>query len=394
MRIALVWNPDRRDADRPVTALSFRFELYVEGLRWLGHDPVVVCPNGCRATAPYPLVCGTADELESAGFWRQLGAEVAIVITHHRRVATLEALHAADVWTVALADSDGRVGFHTHPWAHIQRTVVYLEGWKAQLGAAKYFLGRWLRGSARDDETREMIASTRASDAVVFHGEQAIGHFRAMLRRRGVDDELGGRLHAVPFAVSPRLCDVPLVTERADRVIAVGRWSDPQKDTPLLRRALARTLPRRPSTVFRIYGREADAAFGPLAKCHPNLELMGFCPPEDLHRDMAHSRAVLFSSRWETGPHSATEALALGTTLVGAPIPNLIDLSEDGRVGTVARDRRPSSLAAALEHELALWDAGERNPIAVAERWRPRLRPEAICRQLLGTLGQRGSKSP
>ena len=388
MNIALVWNPDRRDADRPVTALSFRFELYVEGMRQLGHDPVVVCPHGCRAEAPYPLECGTADELESPAFWRALGVEVAIVITHHRRVATLEALRGAGVRVVALADSDGRVGFHTHPWAHLERTLVYLEGWRARLGALKYFGGRWIRDRRQDEETREMIASTRASDAIVFHGQQAIGHFRAMLRRQAVESELADRLRAVPFAVSPRLCDAPIPGARDDRVIAVGRWSDPQKDTPLLRQALARILPRRRSTVFRIYGRDAESAFGPLARRYANLELMGFCPPEDLHRDMASSRLVLFSSRWETGPHAATEALALGTTLVGPPLPNLVDLVEDGHGGTLARDRRPRSLAAALEHELGRWDAGERDPVALAERWRSRLRPEAVCRKLLESVAR------
>ena len=180
-------------------------------------------------------------------------------------------------------------------------------------------------------------------------------------------------------------CSTPVET-KIDRVVALGRWSDPQKDAPLLAAALAKFFARRGDTEVVLFGADAESAFGELAQRERRLRLAGIQEPHIVAASLAASRAALFSSRWETGPHAATEALALGATLVAAPMPNLAGMIAGGRFGSLAGSRSPQALAQALLDELAAWDAGRRDAGEIAAHWRARLSPAAVSRSLLETL--------
>jgi hypothetical protein len=101
---------------------------------------------------------------------------------------------------------------------------------------------------------------------------------------------------------------------------------------------------------------------------------------------LSRARSILFSSRWEGCPHSAMEALVLGATVIGTPIPSLVSWTEDERFGRVASRARPRALARAMLEEMAAWDVGARDARAIAAHWRPRLDPAEVCRRLLEPL--------
>ena len=382
MKIALVWNHPQR-----LTELSFRFGLYVRGFRELGHTATVVCPRSSAATVDYPLqVAASPEELEGEDFWRRLGADAALAITYHRKSAMLAAMQKAGTHTLALSDSDGQVGLRAHPAITLARMWHYQANWRRRMGCLKYFLGRYFfdaRRGQREDE--EMLASTRHSDLVLFHSQPAIECFRRFLRFHG-QEHLAARCRSAPFAVPAAFSEHPLPAAKDDLVVAVGRWSDPQKDAPLLARALTLALKRRPTTRLEIFGHDAEPYFASLARRHSGVTLRGAQPLEYIRETLARARSVIFASRWETGPHVATEALSLGATLVGAPIPNLRGLTADGAFGSVAVDRRPASLARALEAEMQAWDDGRRRIDTIAAHWRPRLTPSSVCQQYLDAL--------
>ena len=192
----------------------------------------------------------------------------------------------------------------------------------------------------------------------------------------------------MPFAVPESFCTRPQaeIEAKVDRVVAIGRWSDPQKDAALLAAALARFFPRRPATEVVLFGADAESAFGELARREPRLRLAGVQEPHVVAETLAQSRAAIFSSRWETGPHVATEALALGATLVSVPMPNLEGMIAGGSFGTLATSRSPEALAGALAAELEVWDAGRRDPQAVTAHGRAHFSPMAVARDLLETL--------
>lgn len=382
MKIAVVWNHDSRLLD-----CSFRFEQYVAGFRALGHQPVVVCTraSGAGFEAPLHLARDAAD-FRDPGFWRRVGAGVAVIVTWHRMSEVLEAIRAAGTHVAAVADSDGRVGVAVFPGFALERFVAYAKGPVARARAFKHWLGRlWRDRRRRSEEDAEAIRSTRASDVVAFGHGEGVRLFRSFLAYHG-EEALAGRLVEVPFTIGASFLSCPVPAIKDDRVVAVGRWDDPQKNAPLLARALERFFAERAGTEAVIFGGGGEGVFAPLAARHPRLDYRGVARQEVVAEALSRARALVFSSRWEGCPHAGLEALCLGATLVATPIPSVRSWTEDGRFGRVARRPRARELARALVDEMASWDAGERDPGTVAAQWRSRVAPEEVCRRLLAGL--------
>ncbi len=384
MKIALVWNHRSRLLD-----CSFRFEQYLAGFRALGHEPVVVCDRASAEGFDGPLeIAGDAVRFEDPDFWRSVGAGVAVIVTWHRMSAVLAAMRAAGTRVISIADTDGQISWRTHPFAALERLMVYQSGLGDRLKCFKYWSLRLLRERFRgSDEDREALASTRCSDALIFGHERGRRSFARFLARCG-EPELGGRLAVVPFAIGASFLSTALPERREDRIVAIGRWDDPQKHAGLLAAAIARLLATGARTEIRIFGRGGEPWFGPLERRFQEVRYLGVQPQEVVAPTLGGSRAIVFSSRWEGSPHAALEALAMGSTLVGPPIPSLASWSAGGRFGTVSRRHHARSLARALAAEMAAWDAGERSPERIADHWRQVLAPSAVCRSLLGALGQ------
>ena len=381
MKIALVWN-----GPVALDRISFRHENYQAGWTALGHDAVLVTARDLVGSfSGRTHLVARRDELAQVETWRGIGADVAAGVTWHRMSGMLAAIRAAGTQVVAIADSDGQVGFAAHPRISWLRIGAYQRTLAGRLRALRYFCRRFAASTARrDPEEREFVASTRASDRVALGSAPAIACFTRFLRQQRAG-ELAAKLREVPFAVPDSFCSRPLAP-KADRVVAIGRWSDPQKDAALLAAALAAFFVRHRATEVVVFGADAASAFGELARREPRLRLAGIQEPHRVAETLAASRVALFSSRWETGPHAATEALALGATLVSVPMPNLEGMIADGRFGTLAGDRRPAALAAALAAELTAWDEGRRAPGEIAAHWRAQLSPLAVSRQLLAAL--------
>lgn len=381
MKIALVWN-----GPVALDRISFRHENYLAGWGALGHDVRLVTAADLAGGFRGPMhLVERRPDLERIETWRALAADVAVGVTWHRMSAMLAAIRAAGTRVIAIADSDGQVGFAAHPRLSWQRIGAYQANRASRLRALRYFCRRFAASALRrDPEELEFVASTRACNRVVFGSAPAIACFARFLRQQQAG-ELAPRLREVPFAVPEEFCTRPILP-KVDRVVAIGRWSDPQKDAPLLAGALALFFARPRSTEVVVFGADAEREFGELARHESRLRLAGIQEPHVVAETLAASRSALFSSRWETGPHAATEALALGATLVSAPMPNLQGMIDRGRFGTLAGSRTPAALAEALANELAAWDAGRRDARAIAAHGRARFSPIAVCRALLATL--------
>ena len=382
LKIALVWNHQSRLLD-----CSFRFEQYLDGFRSLRHDPLVVCERNSAAGWSGPLeIVETAAELAEPGFWRRLGADVVVIVTWHRMAAVLAAIGAAGTRVIAIADTDGRLSPRVFPGAALERLMVYQDSLTGRLKCLKYWLGRYLAGTFGDSrEDRQALASTRRSDALVFGHEQARRNFDRFLSRYR-ERPLGERVTVVPFAIGASFLNCRVPEARPDRLVAIGRWDDPQKDAGLLAAAIARLLDSNAHTEVVVLGRGGEGWFGPLARRYPRLRYAGVQPQDAVARSLAEARAIVFSSRWEGSPHAALEALALGATVVGPPIPSVVSWTEDGRFGTVSRSRRPASLARAMSAELSAWEEGRRDPKGISRHWRSRLAPAVVCRRMLEAL--------
>jgi glycosyltransferase involved in cell wall biosynthesis len=379
MRFALVWNAPVR-----LTAITTRFEPYVEGLRELGADALTVCPAGTEVGYPYPVRCFDDDrEPASPEFWRGLGCDAGAVITWHRMTDVLTAMKAAGMSVLAIGDSDGQMSPWFHPWATF-RFATYLQPTvRGKLGAARHWARRALFRAG--EEHRLLLENTAAADVLTLAGEGPVAEFRTLLLRLGARD-LADRVAWLPYPVPEEFCTAPVSSERPDRVIAVGRWDSPQKNAPLLAAAVDRLAAAGRRTEVLLAGKGSGERFARVAKRFPQVSPLGVLPRDRVRALMADCRAVLLPSRWEGSPLVANEMLALGGTVVGTPIPSLTGITAGGRSGRVSRRHTPGAFAAAVRAELDAWDRGERDPDAIAAHWRPLVSPVAVARRMLELL--------
>jgi len=384
MRIALVWNAPFRLVD-----FTVRYELYVEGFRGLGADVITVCRAGTEEGYPHPVRCFLEErELADPAFWRDLGCQVVMIITWHRMTEILVAIRTAGARVLANCESDTQHSPRLHPWATFQFMTYLQPSWRGKLGAAKYWLQRSLYRAGA--EHRALSENTAAADVLSLAGQGAVEEFRCTISRIG-SPELRERIAWVPYPVPEMFCLGAVKPNRADRVIAVGRWDSPQKNPGLLDATIRRLHATGEQTEILIVGRAAEKRFAHLARRNPRVQVLGIQPRERVGELMAECRAVLIPSRWESGPIVANEMLALGGTVVGTPILNLRALTVDGQFGRVSRSHAAGALANAVREEMAAWDRGERDPMAIAAHWRELVSPAAVAGRMLNLLGLHAS---
>jgi glycosyltransferase involved in cell wall biosynthesis len=377
MRVGLIWA-----APAPLTRITVRYERYLRGFRALGHDPVTVCFAAAAEGYAEPVAVAPGEAaLRDPEFYRPLRLDAAAVITWLGLPEVVGALKRVCPWVVSVADSDGQVSARVHPRATLARCVLQHRGWLTRASAANYWLRRYLFGAGRLE--RDLLDSAERADLVAINSPQARGHLTAFFRHHG-RPELAARVAVVPYPVDECYLSGEVSAARERRVVAVGRWDDPQKDAPLLAAAVERVRAADPAVGFDLIGPGGDDAFDRLCRRHPRVVYHGRLAPAAVAALLRNARSLLLSSRWESGPIVANEALSLGCTLIGpAEIPTLREFCEGGRYGTACRVRSATSLAAAALAEVRAWDDGRRDPLAVAAAWRPRFDPQAVCRQLL-----------
>lgn len=380
MKVALVWNAPSKLID-----ITTRFEPYVEGLRAIGIEAITVCPAGMKIGYPYStVVFNDYRQLTFPDFWRNLGCSNAFIITWHRMTDILLAMREAGMRAIAIGDSDGLVSLRAHPWDTLRYKISEQKNYRNKIGAAKLWLSNWLfRGAAHDFE---LIAATEAAHIFGLPNVGGVKQFGRFLVNRGAT-VAANKLATIPYPVAEAFCTEPIITQKANRVIAVGRWNSYQKNAPLLAATLECLTRYGCNTEFLIVGNGAEAAFSSVAKLNPAIHLLGVQPKEQIVKLMSDSRFVLIPSRWESGPIVANEMLALGGTIVGTPIPTLIGLVEETRFGRVSIKHNAHTLANAIVTELDCWEKNQRNPQAIANYWRSIVNPVQVARRMLYLFG-------
>lgn len=386
MRVAVVWNHGT-----PLSQCSFRFEEYIRGLEELGHEAFVVCPESSDDGFPVPTFCPALDEgLANREFWLDLKVQAAIVPSFHQMSGLLELLVRIGVRTIAMGDSDGQMGLRAFPLATMRRTVHAGVSDRRERRRRLARLGfRYLRSfRRRDPQDAEFLRSARFSDVLILGNAESRDHFRRFLRKAGAADRTE-RVHVAPLAINQVFCEFPGLERERRGLVAIGRWDDPQKNAPLLAKALHRYLARAgddQDQPVRIFGPGGEEHFRDLCARFPNVVHHGPQHPPVLAEALAESRSIVFSSRWEGSPHAGCEALSMGATIVGTPIPSLRSWSEGGAYGRVASAHRAGALARAIAAEQNAWRRGDRDPATIAAVWRERSSGFGVCKAMLAAL--------
>lgn len=383
MRIGLAWIS--RD---PLTAITVRYERYVQGLRALGHEVLTVCLASTTAGYEYPTIeADDVEQFKDPNFWKRLDFDIVIVISWMTFPDILEAIKAGSGRVIAITDSDGIIGARAHPRELLPRMIVQHSSIVAKLGAAKHWCQLFFREYIKADEVR--LRSASASDRLVVNSPGAQANLtKFFLSRKRLD--LCERVAVVPYPVDEEFLLTPNESLiKANRVVAIGRWDDPQKDAELLTNGIKAAIAKLPQTQFLIVGRNGESSFGELCARHSNAQYLGVQTRSQIAELMRTSRSLVISSRWESGPIVANEALCLGCSLVGPRwIPAVEWYCNSGPHGTLFHKRSPHLLADALFAEMKAWESRQRNAVEIATTFRRQFASDNVCQLLLHTPPQ------
>lgn len=196
-----------------------------------------------------------------------------------------------------------------------------------------------------------------------------------------------------------KICTLPLPVnfhfglaaeiEKADEVVAVGRWEHPQKRVDLLMATVAIAAETRPTTAFRIFGNLAP----PLVQWHKHLPdnlrsrivLEGLVPNKKLLRAYQHARVMLVTAAYEGCHNASAEALCCGCSVVAprSPFLSALEWHSSRDSGSIADSHTPEALAGTLCSELSLWDAGRRNAVEISSTWSEVFLPNRVAQGVI-----------
>ncbi|HEX2084892.1 MAG TPA: glycosyltransferase family 4 protein [Solirubrobacteraceae bacterium] len=348
------------------------------GLRDRGWEVELHAPSGSGEGWPFPVHVAPLSEMASPGYWAPRGIDGAVVYSFFRHGPIIRALAAGGARVIGKGDTDGFLAPRLHAWPTLEIALHHRAGPTGKALQLANWLGRVGPLHRRElDEIRDAVGS---SHAFVVESEPARRRVAGLLRRYG-PAQLAERLRVVPIPIAPVFTRGDVAREREPLVVAAGRWDDPQKNGPLMARALRRFLDAHPGWRAHVVGARAQRLFG-----GERVDVTAQMPREELAALFGRARIVASSSRFEAAALAVHEGLACGCTIATTPLAPFEHVVAQGPFGTLAAERRPLSrpgaaaaLAGALEREAAAWDAGERDPVAVAAFWRAAMDVDAVA---------------
>jgi glycosyl transferase family 1 len=379
-RVYIVWNAPVRLVDS-----SIRYERYVRGFRALGHDACVV--SGAAEAEGFPEAVHTVPTraaLANPALWAGLRPDIVLIPTWLGMSELLTVLRPHVGYIVALADSDGYLGARVHPWQLLLRMWSFQPTLFGRIRSASWWARLYLGAHAEGDAG--VLASVRLCDRVVVFSPGARSNLRRFFEYH--HEPAGERVAVAVYPVDEAFEREPVATKRAKRIVAIGRWEDAQKAPVFLARGLARYLREGGSMSVTILGSNGEGSFRHLREeFGDRVQYRSVVSSSEVAALLGDSRVLVSSSRWESGPIVACEALLRGCSLVGpASIPSFHLFCREHGCGSLFRLRSTRAFASALVAEERAWESGRRDPRAIADQWRGCFTPEAVCRALLDGL--------
>jgi glycosyltransferase involved in cell wall biosynthesis len=365
---------------------SIDHDGYAAALRKLGLEPVMICFGNDAGEANFPVIVATPVDYDSVDFWESLNLDVAIVWNWLRGSGVVKAIADAGIKTILRGDTDGLVSKRVFPIASLQRIVGSGVGLRSRLGLVKYFvLHAWPTASQEDEE---LLLTLDVADAVAVETPIAREGIVEVLRHHG-KSEIASKVFVVPHSVRDEFVsvDVKPAGERKRQLVAAGRWDSTQKNPELLVKTIERVLGRDRLVSVVVCGAASDSTVSALAELGDRVRYMGRVSVDAMIEYLNESRLLLSTSRWETHPIGALEALCMGCTVVAPPIRGFVDLLIDPKCGRLAKSMRPDDLARAVNDELNDWESDPKPVSAISNDARGRYCNGAVIERMMRSVG-------
>ena len=376
MRAAIVipieWHADRFTTDP---------RLLVDGLEAVGCNARIVCVSGSRYPSGVPVEEISRTTMENPTWWRERKFTFALVFTWvHSFGAVVRAIAESGTFVIAKGDTDGLHGARAHPHRTLRSAIQMSENRVAAARNASFWLRRLALESEHTRHAEPFLTNLRSANATVI--ETAIGRQNLLdfLASTNASD-LAPKIHVVPNPVAHAFTHASLENGKERLIYAAGRWEAPTKNARLLGRVLGRYLAQDPEARAVIAGTGADQFAGMAAA--QQITSIGHVDRETLAANAARARICLITSQRESFHIAGHEALAVGATIVGTPIPVVESMTQRGRYGTMAASHGVRSVLAALQTEMSAWDDNQRVGQEIAMSWRAKLEPSTVASQLV-----------
>jgi len=361
------------------------FGLVCRGFRRLGMDSRFVALGQPSLREDVPLITCTLAQMTDPNWWRQWNLEGVILnawgMPRHEPIA--RAIKTAGVKLNLALDSDG----FDHPRVGLRRYLY--EKYYAERDRTKWFPAGWALLKTLVTAFRARHARTMRhlehGDFLTLPSPLAQQRYSRLLMAVGRPD-LVPRLRNVPYPATQEMTCNPSIRKQP-LIIAVGRWQNFQKGTPVLARVLERILSEQPGYSARIIGGGEEYVrrlVQPLDDgCKSRINILGPVRHQQLAGHYQESQILLCTSRYESFHNASGEALCCGCSVVGdvgiSSMPYFCSASS----GTLSCDLSVNNLRDALQAEIDAWQRGDRDPIQISATWTARLHPDRVAEMFL-----------
>lgn len=228
-------------------------------------------------------------------------------------------------------------------------------------------------------------------DFISYESRLALDEARLWLKSNRLES-LGTKLIWLGYPVRDEFAKINDHTCRKPKsIISVANWTH-AKDLVLHAKSLAIVLRTNPAAIFTLVGANSnklyDLIINEFPAAAPRIRRIEEVLNTELPELLQTSNVFMLCSFTEGYCSVVAEALCSGCSVAlstGPAVPCFKEFSAN-HCGTQARSRRPEDMAEAVLNEIAAWENGLRDPVAIQARWSKTL-VSNLCSRLAKTCG-------
>ncbi len=367
--------------------------LLCRGLQALGYESRAIMPNPVREGDLPELIRTEYRNLFSADWWASLGLHGVLMYSwaDPKYNGIVRAVRKAGIRLFVNIDNEGIISPFGTFWAYcrLQYDLRRFAGgpYAAWIGTALKVAARVPAVGVIDYPRMRHLAQ---ADAVGVVSPIAAERVRQYCRHLGCG-AVAKKIHCIPHPIASVAGYGGEAKEAA--VVAAGRWDAAfHKNPTLLVQVMAECLRRKMKVRFYIAGRGLEEhlrAAGLAAGQTDAVTYLGGVGHEVLTDMMRKSRVVLCTSRYESFHMVSAEGLCCGCSVVGPRRTGTpaFEYFVSHNSGTLAATYDAPGYADALERELSLWEAGQRNAHKISAFALEQFQVTAVLQKILALSG-------
>jgi glycosyltransferase involved in cell wall biosynthesis len=363
----------------------------VLGLQELGHECDILAVLGAQQSAApgkFPVTYLSPKNIHDYKFWSSTPYDLVICYTWLRAkyLPLLGAIKRSGKKVIVKGDSDGRYNFPVNPrWG--QDIVPPISAASARIILRK--LKRWLWANTY---LQDLVTHIEMIDRLVVESPGAYSNISGILayaKRPDLVSKISSIQNPVGNSALTRS-----ISSKKRMVVCVGEWTRVvgealQKNTDCMIDVIAEFLKIEPEYEVTVIGNMGglEKRFKRLDEFQRNrLHLLGKVSHHDMLSHLEKAQVFFMPSMTEGFSIAASEAVALGCSIVGTPLECLIYLARGGVGGTIAYDFRTNAVLGALLADINRWKRGSYEAVEISEFWRSRLSPKIISQLMLDSV--------